>query len=94
MAAKGCSASKWAYALRSRVHRVRKQARRMPFAQLYFAMQSVSQMKFLSTMPIRGLLDGGSVTKRLMRAFAVASEMGRWRWQVLSPIRQWLYCLA
>ncbi len=35
MAAKGYSASKWAYALRSGVHRARKQARRMPFAQLY-----------------------------------------------------------
>ncbi len=28
-------------------------------------------------MAVRGLLDGGSVTTRQMRAFAVAIEMGR-----------------
>ncbi len=42
-------------------------------------------------MAVRGLLDGGSVTVRRMRAFAVANEMGRGGVSVavklLSPIR-------
>ncbi len=40
-------------------------------------MQSAFQEKCSYTMAVRGLLDGGSVTVRRMRAFAVANEMGR-----------------
>ncbi len=40
-------------------------------------MQSAFQEKFSYTMAVRGLLDGGSVMVRQMRAFVVASEMGR-----------------
>ncbi len=39
-------------------------------------MQSAFQEKFLHTMSVRGLLDGGSVMMRRMRALAVAKEMG------------------
>ncbi len=40
-------------------------------------MQSAFQEKFSYTMVVQGLLDGGSVMVRRMRAFAVPSEMGR-----------------
>ncbi len=40
-------------------------------------MQSAFQEKCSYTMAVRGLLDGGSVMVRRMRAFAVANEMGR-----------------
>ncbi len=40
-------------------------------------MQSAFQEKCSYTMAVRGLLNGGSVTVRRMRAFAVANEMGR-----------------
>ncbi len=40
-------------------------------------MQSAFQEKCSYTMAIRGLLDGGSVMVRRMRAFQVANEMGR-----------------
>ncbi len=46
-------------------------------ALLEVAMQSDIQEKFSSTMTVLGLLDGGSVTVRRIRAFAVANEMGR-----------------
>ncbi len=39
-------------------------------------MQIASQEEFSYTMAVRGLLDGGSVMVRRMRAVAVASEMG------------------
>ncbi len=39
-------------------------------------MQSAFQEKCSYTMAVRGLLDGGSVMVRRIRAFAVASEMG------------------
>ncbi len=40
-------------------------------------MQSALQEKFSYTMVVGGLLDGGSVMVRRMRAFAVANEIGR-----------------
>ncbi len=40
-------------------------------------MQSACQEKISYTMAVRGLLDGGSVMVRRMRAFVVASEMVR-----------------
>ncbi len=52
-------------------------ARRTASALLEVAMQSAFQEKFSYTMAVRGLLDVGSVMVRRMRAFAVASEMGR-----------------
>ncbi len=41
------------------------------------AMQSAFHEKFSHAMAIRGLLEGGSVVVRWMRAFAKANEMGR-----------------
>ncbi len=46
-------------------------------ALLEVAMQSAFQEKCSYTMAVRGLLDGGSVTVRRTRAFAVANEIGR-----------------
>ncbi len=46
-------------------------------ALLQVAMQSAFQELGSYTMAVRGLLDGGSVTVRRMRLFAVACEMGR-----------------
>ncbi len=43
---------------------------------LEVAMQSAFQEKCSYTMPVWGLVDGGSVTVRRMRAFAVVNEMG------------------
>ncbi len=40
-------------------------------------MQSAFQENCLYTIAVRGLLDGGLVTVRRMRAFAVANEVGR-----------------
>ncbi len=40
-------------------------------------MQSTFQEKFSYTVAVWGLLDGGSVMVRQMRAFVEASEMGR-----------------
>ncbi len=40
-------------------------------------MQSAFQEKCSYTMAVQGLLDGGSVTVRRMRAFAVVKEIGR-----------------
>ncbi len=40
-------------------------------------MQSAFQEKCSYTTAVRGLLDGGSMMMRRMRAFAVANEMGR-----------------
>ncbi len=40
-------------------------------------MQSAFQEKCSYTMAVRGLLDGGWVTMRRMRAFVVANKMGR-----------------
>ncbi len=40
-------------------------------------MQSAVLEKFSYAMAVRGLLDEGSVMVRRMRAFAVASDMGR-----------------
>ncbi len=40
-------------------------------------MQSSSQKIFTYAMAVWGLLDGGSVMARRMRAFAMANEMGR-----------------
>ncbi len=40
-------------------------------------MQSAFQERFSYTMTVRGLLGEGSVMVRQMRAFVVASEMGR-----------------
>ncbi len=45
-------------------------------ALLEVTMQSAFQEKCSYTMAVRGLLDGGSVTVRRMRAFAMANEMG------------------
>ncbi len=55
----------------------RRRARRTASALLEVAMQSAFLQKFSNTMAVRGLLDGGSVTVRRMRTFAVANEMGR-----------------
>ncbi len=46
-------------------------------ALLEVAMQSAFQEKCSYTMAVRELLDGGSVTVRRMRVFAMANEMGR-----------------
>ncbi len=46
-------------------------------ALLEVAMQSAFQEKCSYAMAVRGLLDGGSVTVRRMRAFAVAHEICR-----------------
>ncbi len=40
-------------------------------------MKSAFREKFSYTMAVRGLLGGGSVMVRRMRAFMVANEMGR-----------------
>ncbi len=40
-------------------------------------MQRGIQEKFSYTMAVRGLLEGGLVMVRWVRAFAVANEMGR-----------------
>ncbi len=55
----------------------RRRARRTASALLEVAMQSALQEKCSYTMAVRGLLDGGSVTVRRMRAFAVVNEIGR-----------------
>ncbi len=55
----------------------RRRARRTASALLGVAMQSDFQEKCSSIMTVRGLLDGGSVTVRRMRALAVSNEMGR-----------------
>ncbi len=90
--------SRWAYALRSGVWPPRRRARRTESAPLEVAVQSPFQEKFSHSMAVRGLLDGGSATVRRMRAFAVADEMVRvacrWRWQLLSPIRQRPRCMV
>ncbi len=56
-------------------------------------MQSSFQEKFSYTMAVRGLLIGGSVMVRRMRAFAVASEMcrggGKWFRQFVSDLVAW-----
>ncbi len=54
----------------------RRLARRTASALLEVAMQSAFQEKCSYTMAVRGLLDGGSVTVRRMRAFAVVNEVG------------------
>ncbi len=68
--------SRWAYALRSGVCPARRRAKRTASALLEVAVQTAFQEKCSYTMPVRGLLDGGSVTVRRIRAFAVANEMG------------------
>ncbi len=55
----------------------RRRARRAASALLEVALQSAFQEKCSYTTAVRGLLDGGSMTMRRMRAFAVANEMGR-----------------
>ncbi len=55
----------------------RRRSRRTPSARLEMAIQSAFQEKCSSTMAVQGLLDGGSVMVRRVRAFTVASEMGR-----------------
>ncbi len=55
----------------------RRRARRTASALLEVAMQSAFQEKCSYSMTVRGLLDGGSVTMRRMRAFVVANEMDR-----------------
>ncbi len=55
----------------------RSRARKTAFALLEVVVQPAFQEKCSYTMAVRGLLDGGSVTVRRMRAFAVAKEMGR-----------------
>ncbi len=55
----------------------RRQARRTASALLEVAMQSAFQEKCSYTMAVRGLLDGGMVTVRRMRPFAVANEIDR-----------------
>ncbi len=55
----------------------RRRARRTASALLDVAMQSAFQEKCSYTMAVWGLLGGGSVAVRQMRAFAVANEMGR-----------------
>ncbi len=67
----------WAYALRSGVCPARRRARRTASALLEVAMQSAFHEKCSYTKAFRGLLDGGSVMVRRMRAFAVANEIGR-----------------
>ncbi len=52
-------------------------ARRMASDRLEEAMQSAFQEKVSYTMAVRGLLDGGSMMMRRVRAFVVASAMGR-----------------
>ncbi len=69
--------SKWAYALRIGVCPIHRRAKRTASALLEVAMQSAFQEKYSYTMAVRGLLDGGSVMARRMRAFAVANETGR-----------------
>ncbi len=63
--------------LEERVCPARRRASRTASALLEVAMQSAFQEKCSYTMAVRGLLDGGSVTMRRMRAFVVANEMGR-----------------
>ncbi len=60
--------SEWAYALRNGMCPDRSRARRTEVA-----MQSAIQEKCSHTMAVRGLLDGGSVLVRRMRAFAAAA---------------------
>ncbi len=55
----------------------RRWARRTASARLEVAMQSAFQKKCSSTMAVQGLLDGGSLMVRRMRAITVANEMGR-----------------
>ncbi len=69
--------SRWTYALRSGVCPARRRARRTASALLELAMLSAFQEKCSYTMAVRGLLNGGSLAVRWMRAFAVANEMGR-----------------
>ncbi len=54
-----------------------KWARRTVSALLEVALQSAVQEKCSYTTAVRGLLDGGSVTERRMRAFAVVNGMVR-----------------
>ncbi len=55
----------------------RRRAKRTASALLEVAMQSAFQEKCSYIVAVRGLMDGGSVRVRRMRAFAVANEMGR-----------------
>ncbi len=55
----------------------RRWARITASARLDLAMQSAFQEKCSYIMAVQGLLDGGSVMVRRLRAFAVACEMGR-----------------
>ncbi len=55
----------------------RRRARRTASVRFEVAMQSAFQAKLSYTTAVRGLLDGGLVMVRRMRAFTVASEMGR-----------------
>ncbi len=56
------------------------------------------QEKFSYSMAVWGLLGGGSMMVHRMWAFALASELVavacRWRWHLLSPIRQRPRCLV
>ncbi len=67
--------NKWVFAFRSGACPDRSRARRTASTLLEVATQSVSQDKCSYIMAVRGLLDGGSVMVRRMRAFAVANEM-------------------
>ncbi len=55
----------------------RRRARRTASALLEVALQSAFQEERSYTIAVRGLLDGGSVTVRRMRAFVVVNEMGQ-----------------
>ncbi len=66
-----------AYALSSGVCSDRRRARRRASARCEVAMQSAFQEKFSYAMTVRGLLGGGSVMVRRVRAFTVANQMGR-----------------
>ncbi len=86
--------SKWTYALRSGVCPDRRRTRRTVYVLL--VMQSAFQEKRSYTMAVRGLLSGGSVTVRRMRAFVVTNEMGRGGVSVaaVSLVRQRPRCLV
>ncbi len=96
-AGSAAGSSKWTYALRIGVCPHRRRARRTASARLEAAMKPAFQEKCSYTMAVLRLLDGGSVMVRRMRAFTVASRRGRdgcrWRWHLLSPIRQRPRCL-
>ncbi len=62
--------------VRSSVCSDRKRARRTASTQFAAATQSAFQEKFSYTMAVRGLLGGGSMIMRRVRAFVVANEMG------------------